>query len=311
MSETSCDGGGGSIDPALANLFQGLGSTLVAMGETIGPQFSEVGTKLAEMAISGSIDQDAGGLSAKGDGAGLSFGEAISASGSTPGFNPAAGPDGSPEQGYEASGDNGIDHRLEQEQSVTEGIKSLWTDLGKSIGLINEDRVGAEAEVWNSLLRDATAGVGKIKAVQKGMAIASVIMDTERSVSNALASKPFPFNLPLAALMAAKGAASLSKVKGVFHDGIVDVPSTGTYLLEQGERVVDRRLNADLKGFLRGQGAGQGPMSGSVNAPAALPTSQTFAPQITVNGNADQSTLDQLEQRLRDLYAERFETGFV
>ena len=38
----------------------------------------------------------------------------------------------------------------------------------------------------------------------------------------------------------------IQSVQGQFHDGIDNVPNTGTYLLEQGERVVDNRLNKDL-----------------------------------------------------------------
>lgn len=39
-------------------------------------------------------------------------------------------------------------------------------------------------------------------------------------------------------------------VKGQAHKGIDSIPTTGTYLLEAGERVVDKRLNKDLSTFL-------------------------------------------------------------
>jgi len=34
------------------------------------------------------------------------------------------------------------------------------------------------------------------------------------------------------------------------HDGIDSIPREGTWLLDKGERVVDRRTNADLKEYL-------------------------------------------------------------
>ena len=45
---------------------------------------------------------------------------------------------------------------------------------------------------------------------------------------------------------------------GMAHDGIDSIPREGTWLLDKGERVVDRRTNADLKLALKG-----GQMGGS------------------------------------------------
>lgn len=42
----------------------------------------------------------------------------------------------------------------------------------------------------------------------------------------------------------------ISSVAGMAHDGIDSIPKEGTWLLDKGERVVDRRTNADLKDYL-------------------------------------------------------------
>lgn len=55
------------------------------------------------------------------------------------------------------------------------------------------------------------------------------------------------------ALVAAQTGAGLA---GMAHDGIDNVPSEGTWLLDKGERVVDSRTNGDLKQFLA-SGAGR------------------------------------------------------
>lgn len=60
-----------------------------------------------------------------------------------------------------------------------------------------------------------------------------------------------------------------SMTLGQFHDGIDNVPNTGTYLLQEGERVVDNRLNQDLKDFLgneqKGQSQAEQPIDASIN----------------------------------------------
>ena len=59
-----------------------------------------------------------------------------------------------------------------------------------------------------------------------------------------------------AALAATEGMAALataaasSSLAGMAHDGMDYIPREGTWLLDKGERVVDRRTNEDLKGFL-------------------------------------------------------------
>lgn len=63
-----------------------------------------------------------------------------------------------------------------------------------------------------------------------------------------------PAAAPAAAASSLGQAGSFMKmigsVAGMAHDGIDSIPKEGTWLLDKGERVVDRRTNADLKQFL-------------------------------------------------------------
>ncbi|EWC39053.1 tape measure protein [Stutzerimonas stutzeri] len=65
------------------------------------------------------------------------------------------------------------------------------------------------------------------------------------------------------------GAVASLSLAGIAHDGIDSIPREGTWLLDKGERVVDRRTNADLKEFLGsgGQGGGSGVVVNVNNAP--------------------------------------------
>lgn len=58
-----------------------------------------------------------------------------------------------------------------------------------------------------------------------------------------------------AAAVVAAGMANVQQIRstpiGQFHQGIDHVPRTGDYTLLEGERVLDKRLNADLKAFMQ------------------------------------------------------------
>ncbi len=113
-------------------------------------------------------------------------------------------------------------------------------------------------------------------------------------------SAPFPFNLLPIGKAVALGAQQLTAVKGQAHDGLTNVPSTGTYLLEKGERVVGNRLNADLQGFLASQAATR---EGGTNRVTNSPTIN-----LTINGDASDdavaSNRGALEGMIRDIFAD-------
>ena len=137
--------------------------------------------------------------------------------------------------------------------SVTDGLKSIANMiLTKVIGSFVEMGVNY---VMQQLLMKTMEMTGISASVAASVAAGSA-MAAAYAPAAALASlASFGGNAPpaMAGIMATAGTAAGVATTGVFHDGIDNVPTTGTYLLEQGERVVDGRLNGDLKEFLKGE----------------------------------------------------------
>lgn len=135
-------------------------------------------------------------------------------------------------------------------------------------------------------------------AVSKGLAIAQGMIDAQKAASNALANNPYPWSIAMAAAAYGQVAANIVSIKGTkgqFHDGIDNVPSTGTYLLEKGERVVDKRLNDDLKTYLKGDATEQ-PIT--VNAPLNINGSVNSADRMVMD--AINRHAQNIERKLED-----------
>jgi hypothetical protein len=159
-------------------------------------------------------------------------------------------------------------------------------------------------------VKGGSAAAKAIMAVTTALNIAQILSDTEMGKTKAQAMYPGPPGIAMAAAIQTQGMVSAAivaaqGVQGMFHDGIDHVPSTGTYLLEEGERVVDKRLNADLKQALDG---GNGSVGGGTNTLA-----------ITVNGVSDAETINrviteqrpQFEQMMRDINQDRAGQGLL
>ncbi|MEM6484973.1 MAG: phage tail tape measure protein, partial [Pseudomonadota bacterium] len=100
-------------------------------------------------------------------------------------------------------------------------------------------------------------------AIEKAAAIARSIIAIQTGIAQAAAT-PFPGNLAaIASVIAATGGIvstiQSTSIQGQAHAGMDRVPTTGTYLLERGERVVTAETSAKLDRTLddvRGGGAG-------------------------------------------------------
>ncbi|HAW1366265.1 hypothetical protein Q0T90_18385 [Escherichia coli D10:H20] len=95
-------------------------------------------------------------------------------------------------------------------------------------------------------------------AVQKGIAIAQSIINIQQGISEAT-KLGWPAGIAAGLKVAAEGAKITSTIKGTniqgqAHDGWDSLPSTGTYNLEKGERVVGKSLNQDLTNYLKDGG---------------------------------------------------------
>lgn len=100
-------------------------------------------------------------------------------------------------------------------------------------------------------------------AISKGFQLAQTIMASKAAIAQAWSSAPFPANLgAVAAAVAETGVLTAAiqsvSMKGMAHDGIDNIPREGTWLLDKGERVVDKRTNADLKAYLSQKNRGVG-----------------------------------------------------
>lgn len=115
------------------------------------------------------------------------------------------------------------------------------------------------------------SGIYKVMfAAQKAAAIAQSAIAIQQGIAMA-AANPWPVNLAAMASVAAATAGIVGNIAaiGMAHDGIDNIPREGTWLLDKGERVVDRRTNGDLKQFLSNQSqpAANGPINITVNQP--------------------------------------------
>jgi len=96
-------------------------------------------------------------------------------------------------------------------------------------------------------------------AISKGIAVAQSMINIQQGVSEAM-KLGWPLGIPAGLKVAAEGAKIMSTIKGTkiqgqAHDGWDSLPSTGTYNLEKGERVVGKSLNQDLTKYLSSQGS--------------------------------------------------------
>lgn len=90
---------------------------------------------------------------------------------------------------------------------------------------------------------------------QKAFALAQAAVQLPMAMAQALSSQPFPYNLAAMATVSGLMATITSSISsaaltGMAHNGIDSVPSTGTWLLEKGERVMTADTSARLDSTL-------------------------------------------------------------
>lgn len=114
----------------------------------------------------------------------------------------------------------------------------------------------ATGSILGSLATIAEASGKKSFALTQALRYAEAVVNTAAAVANALASPaPWPIPLAFAAAAAAAGAAQIAVISSVkppqAHGGLDYVPAEETYLLSQGERVIQPSANEDLTSFLQ------------------------------------------------------------
>ncbi|EPY5521152.1 phage tail length tape measure family protein [Klebsiella aerogenes] len=152
---------------------------------------------------------------------------------------------------------------------------------------------------------------------QKAFAIAQASLQLPMAMGQALAGLPFPANLAAIAqvvglMSTITSSISSAALTGMAHNGIDSVPSTGTWLLEKGERVMtadtSARLDSTLENLRKngldatlskpGFGTGVQNVSNSQKTTVIQPT--VNVPPITINGNPSDATVMLVQQAARD-----------
>ena len=128
--------------------------------------------------------------------------------------------------------------------------------------------------VWGSMTQMVKDAAGEGSAAYKAMflaqqaiAIGQAIINTELGATAALKVDPTGFMSMMTRGIgyASVGLIAGQTIAGMAHDGIDNIPKEGTWLLDKGERVVDSRTNADLKGMIANQKNGGGDVTIVVN----------------------------------------------
>jgi len=190
----------------------------------------------------------------------------------------------------------------------TEKIKNANGEVVDDQKKQDAERVKSDAKAWGAIVGNARVGSKKLRKIKKAAAIGSVIIDTAKGIAKTFADLGFPAGVLPAAKLAISGAAQIKAIKGQAHDGIKSIPSTGTYLLERGERVVDSRLNTDLSGFLNAQN-GAARTNNSVTSDNRS-SSVTNAPVInlSIGSDADENAVSSnrgaAETMIREIFAD-------
>jgi hypothetical protein len=154
-------------------------------------------------------------------------------------------------------------------QDRAEHEVQLERQVAVSKAQLQAQYVQAASTAFGNLANAARAAGKKGFAAYKAFATAQAIIDTYKAANaayGALAGIPIvgpALGIAAAAAAIAAGLANVAQIQsaepaGAFHGGIDYVPAGKSYLLEQGERVVQGPANRDLTEFLDGNGSGGG-----------------------------------------------------
>lgn len=185
------------------------------------------------------------------------------------------------------------------EEQYAERISNIHEQHQQKIAQIEQARyqvsLAGAADLFGNLADITSQFAGKQSGVykamfvaQKAFAIAQSMIAIQQGIALA-AANPWPLNLGAMASVAAATAGLVSNISsiglaGMAHDGIDNIPKEGTWLLDRGERVVDRRTNSDLKDYLADRKGGGGAPQITIHAP------------VTVEGQAGMSEQEMRKQ---------------
>ena len=168
-----------------------------------------------------------------------------------------------------------VDSMADQLGAAADRLLPLATTLGKNLtdALANEP-VKTMNKTWAgavpAISKNLSAFSGELskrsktfRKITKIAALGTAIVSTAAGISRAFAEHIFPYSVAVAASVGAAGFAQIAAIKAQqAHGGLDYVPSESTFLLAQGERVLQPKANEDLTSYLaakrRGEGVGGG-----------------------------------------------------
>lgn len=163
---------------------------------------------------------------------------------------------------------------LDSEREYQADRASLAFNSGESIA-------GSFSDMFKTIGGEQSSAYKAMFAIEKGFAIAQSIMAIQTGIANAM-SLPFPANLGAAATVAMETANIVSTIQsislvGMAHDGLDNIPEEGTWLLDEGERVLSKRQNSDFTAFLDQQSKGEGSLSEKIQISQSIVFSDSGA----------------------------------
>jgi len=192
--------------------------------------------------------------------------------------------------------------------------EAIWQAHNERMRIIDENywnstkayQLGMAADVFGGLsgvmlnfVDESSSSYRALVAIQKGANLASVLMNSVTAISAAWASAPFPYNLPAVAMATVETGALQAtlqaftpNISGMAHNGIDNIPSEGTWLLDGGERVLNPEQNKDLTRYLNDRQGGDG-----VNVIINVPSGYTANESRDGNGNV---TIDVVRREIAD-----------
>ena len=178
-------------------------------------------------------------------------------------------------------------------------IKEAFASMGASSKQTVKGMI-ERYDLFEEVLNKGIKNLKKNSHIRKGILMKEAIIEGKAAILKAWNSAPFPANLPGVAITTAATAMAIRDImKGQAHDGMDSLPSTGTYMLEKGERVVSSRTNRDLTDFLASSSGGQSNMN---TQPVTIQVNGISDPDMVVNALA--SRRGELEAMMRSIASE-------
>ncbi|ENX29122.1 MULTISPECIES: tape measure protein [Acinetobacter] len=162
--------------------------------------------------------------------------------------------------------------------SLLSQVGSVWGDMTQMV----KDSAGESSSAYKAMFVGQQALAIASGTVSAWLAYLQVLGDP----SIPAPAKPIAAKATLGLGMAGVGMIAAQAIAGMAHDGIDNIPKEGTWLLDKGERVVDSRTNADLKGMIANQKNGGGNVEINVHV--------TDSGVTTQSNQSDQKQLGQM-----------------